>query len=358
MGRAAIAEIVRWLRERAADATVLHGVPAIEDFGVADPANPRTNAALADARLDAATAAVLALARAEAPVWMRLHQHGVALRERVVRWTTPANPRSWACWARPIAPARRRATPSCCSPADASGASARTAVGALGARPGRAGRRGAAARRRGLGRQPGEPDGRGRRRERGGRHRTRGRLAAPRERRRRLYGGGYRPRRDACLARGARGPGGRTHRRHRPDAAAAIRAIAPSLPRASRALRACAGLLRLRGGALATELARAAAQGVSLNLVLSDARAIGRRHRRLLRHRGVAVCPITPAHPGFAGVADQALLAARLDALLAPAPGGLAAPRLDAAARALADSHAACAAEALRVIARSSKRAA
>ena len=91
-GAPARAEVVRWLRERATDATVLRGVPAVEGFGVADPANARTHAALAKTRLDVATAAVLALARAEAPVWMRLRERGVALRERVVRIADAGEP--------------------------------------------------------------------------------------------------------------------------------------------------------------------------------------------------------------------------------------------------------------------------
>ncbi|HYP30654.1 MAG TPA: hypothetical protein VES00_02205 [Burkholderiaceae bacterium] len=77
--------IVAWLCERAGDASVLHGVPAIAGFGVADPGNARVHARLAAARLEAATTAVLSLAAAAAPVWLRLRERGVALRERVVR---------------------------------------------------------------------------------------------------------------------------------------------------------------------------------------------------------------------------------------------------------------------------------
>jgi hypothetical protein len=80
----AIAEIVRWLQERAGDATVTHGVPEIADFGVADAGNCSAHAAAAAARLDAATAAVLALSAADAPIWMRLVAGGVAVRERIV----------------------------------------------------------------------------------------------------------------------------------------------------------------------------------------------------------------------------------------------------------------------------------
>jgi len=78
-------DIVAWLRERAADASVLRGVPAIDGFGVADPGNPGVHARLAAARLEAATTALLSLAAADAPTWMRLRERGIALRERVVR---------------------------------------------------------------------------------------------------------------------------------------------------------------------------------------------------------------------------------------------------------------------------------
>ncbi|HEY8977456.1 MAG TPA: hypothetical protein VIN75_24795, partial [Burkholderiaceae bacterium] len=85
LGDASAGEVVDWLRERAADDSVLQGVGAIDDFGVADAGNPVVHARLAAARLEAATTAVLSLAMADAPVWMRLRERGVALRERVVR---------------------------------------------------------------------------------------------------------------------------------------------------------------------------------------------------------------------------------------------------------------------------------
>ena len=85
LGEASRSEVVDWLRERAADDSVLQGVGAIDDFGVADAGNPVVHARLAAARLEAATTAVLSLAMAEAPTWMRLRERGVALRERVVR---------------------------------------------------------------------------------------------------------------------------------------------------------------------------------------------------------------------------------------------------------------------------------
>jgi len=85
LGEASGGEVVDWLRKRAADASVLQGVDAIDGFGVADAGNPVVHARLAAARLEAATTAVLSLAMADAPVWMRLRERGVALRERVVR---------------------------------------------------------------------------------------------------------------------------------------------------------------------------------------------------------------------------------------------------------------------------------
>lgn len=85
LGDATEGEVVDWLRERAADASVLQGVPAIDDFGVADAGNPRVHARLAALRLETATTALLSLAMADAPAWLRLRERGVVLRERVVR---------------------------------------------------------------------------------------------------------------------------------------------------------------------------------------------------------------------------------------------------------------------------------
>jgi len=85
LGEASRSAVVDWLRERAADDSVLQGVPAIDDFGIADAGNLLVHARLAAARLEAATTAVLSLAMADAPAWMRLRERGVALRERVVR---------------------------------------------------------------------------------------------------------------------------------------------------------------------------------------------------------------------------------------------------------------------------------
>ena len=61
----AIAEIVRWLQERAGDVVATRGPT--------------------DAPLEAATGAVLALSAAGARTWMRLQEGGVAVRERFVR---------------------------------------------------------------------------------------------------------------------------------------------------------------------------------------------------------------------------------------------------------------------------------
>ena len=349
-GVPARAEIVRWLRERATDATVLRGVPAVEGFGVADPANARTHAALAKARLDAATAAVLALARGEAPVWMRLRERGVALRERVVRIADAGEP---------------------------------TLVGVLGERD-RADRDA----------PPREAivllsSGRERR---VGPHR----LWVPWARQRAASGdvvlrldiagvGDSAPHLDAevddariaadlaravawlrreknvaaCTVVGI-GAGATRAWRAALEGLDVQRVIAidptrlrrPAQPsaRMSRALR----LLRPSADELAMELTRSAARGVSLNLVLSQGAggpAVQRRGLRLPRDGRVTICRIAAAHPEFAGPADKSRLYARLDAWLSPAR-----PVEEAidAAQALRPS---VAAEALRAIARSSGQA-
>ena len=359
-GAPATGEIVRWLRERAADATVLRGVLAIEDFGVADPANGRTNAALAKARLDAATAAVLALARADAPVWMRLREHGVALRERVVRIDDSREPalvgvlgecergaddaapreaivllssggerrvgphRLWVPWAR-----HRAALGDVVLRLDAAG------VGDSAPRP--------------------HADGDDARS--GG---DVARAVAWLRREKGIAG---------CTVVGI-GAGATRAWRAALEGLAADRIIAidptrlrrqprrpkPAPARASRALRLCARgaarLLRPFEDELASELARTAARGVSLNLVLSQAGsgiAAARRGLRLPRDSHVTIRRIAPAHPGFAGAADKGGLYACLDALLAPEWPGIAAP---AAAR-----RPSLAAEALSAIARSSRQA-
>ena len=361
-------EIVRWLRERAADATVLRGVPAIEDFGVADPANARTNAALAKARLDAATAAVLALARADAPVWMRLREQGVALRERVVRIAADAR-----CTARPDTVALQDLTPDESEPAlvgvlserDRAGdAAAREAIVLL-----------SSDRERRVGPQ---------------------RLWVPWARRRAALGdlvlrldiagvGDSAPRTQAAgddasiaadIARAVAwlrrekgvaactvvGIGaGATHAwRAALEGLAVERIVAVDptrlrrpAPRSSRAARALR-LLRPGEDALAVELARGAAHRVSLNLVLSQGEP---RSARLLRESNVKIHHVEPAHPDFAGVADKSTLYACLDALLAPARLGLVAPPIDAPASVMA-LRPSLADDALRAIARSSRHAA
>ena len=355
-GETAIGEIVRWLRERAADATVLRGVSVIEDFGEADPSNTRTNAALADARLDAATAAVLSLARADAPVWMRLLEQGVPVRERVVR----------------IGDAGDAALVGVLGEPDRSGVERRHAIVLVSSgRERRVGPHRAwvpwARRRAALGEVvlrldlagcgDSAPDARGD----DDAHASRD-IARAVDWLRREHGVA------SCTLIGS-GAGATCAWRAALDGLAVERVIAidptrlhraprPSA-RSSRALRACAGLLRGRRDALATELAQTAARGVVLNLLLSEGREralAGRRALRRLCRGGVTIRPVAPARPDFTGVTDQATLHAGLDALLASGDG--AAPRVDQANRVLSETRASCAAEALRVIARSSRRAA
>jgi hypothetical protein len=78
---------------------------------------------------------------------------------------------------------------------------------------------------------------------------------------------------------------------------------------------------------------------------------------RLLREGRVTIRHVEPTHPNFAGVADKAKLHACLDALIAPACVGVAAPSIQepASVTALRPSFAD---EALRAIARSSRHAA
>ena len=75
----AIAEIVRWLQQRAA------APRPVLARGSTDVALDDAPAEVATARLEAATGAVLALSAAGARTWMRLQAGGVAVRERVVR---------------------------------------------------------------------------------------------------------------------------------------------------------------------------------------------------------------------------------------------------------------------------------
>ena len=351
----ALADIVRWLCERAADATVLRGVPAIDDFGVADPANARTHAALAQARLDAATMAVLALSRADAPGSMRLREHGVALRERVVRIDDAGQPalvgvlgerdhaesdadapprdaivllssdrtrrigphRLWVPWARH-----------------------RAALGEVVLRLDAAGVGDSA-----HGLAHGDDD---------------AAIAAEVWRAvawlRREKGVG------ACTVVGI-GAGATRAWRAALEGLAAERIVAidpaalrrPAPPStAPRALRAWARLLRAFEDELAIELARAAARGVSLNLLLSRrglGGAPGARVLRRLSEGGVTVCHVGVTH-GFASPGERARLYARLDALLSPPRSGVGSPQVDEAVKA-ADTRPSFAVEAVRAIARS-----
>ena len=360
----AIVEIVRWLRERAADATVMRGVPAIEDFGVADPANGRANAALAKARLDAATAAVLALARADAPVWMRLRERGVALREGVVRIADPGEPALVGVLSE--------------RDSNAEDATPREAIVLLSS--GRERRVGPhrlwvpwARHRAALGDVvlrldvAGVGDSAPRPHDHVDDARNAGDVARAVAWLRREKGVA------ACTVVGI-GAGATRAWRAALEGLAADRIVAidptrlrrqprratPPSARATRALRLCARgaarLLRPSGDELAIELARSAARGVSLNLVLSQGGAgiaAARRGLRLLRDGQVTIRRIAPAHPDFAGVADKDRLYACLDALLSPARPGVVAPALDTTAA----MPASFAAEARRAIERSSRPA-
>jgi alpha/beta superfamily hydrolase len=359
LGAPALAEVVRWLRERAADATVLRGVSFVEDFGSADPANTRTNSALAEARLDAATTAVLALAKADAPVWMRLREQGVAVRERVLRLEDAGEPALVGVLAErdrgQAEPAPRAAIVLLPSARErrvgphrlwVPWARHRAALGDLVLRLDAAGAGDSATRVHGAGDEARGADD----------------IARAVARLRREAGV------SACTVVGI-GEGATAAWRAALEGLGAQRVIAidptalrrpvPASARAARALLACADLLRPFETELAGELARAAERGVSLTLVLSQrGPAIGRRDLRLLRHGGVTICPLASVHPQFAGMADKAALYARLDALLASAHGELALPRVNETALALAGGRASCASEAVGVIARSSRRAA
>lgn len=358
-GAPARAEVVRWLRERAADATVLRGVSVIEDFGVADPANARANDALASARLDAATAALLALAKGDAPVWMRLREQGVPVRERVVRLEDAGEPALVG-----VLGERGRGEAE---------AAPRTAIVLLSsARERRVGPHRLwvpwARHRAALGDvvlrldAAGSGDSAARLHDARGDARRADDVARAVAWLRRETGA------SACTVVGI-GEGGAAAWRAALEGLAAERVIAidptalrrraPPSARAARALRACAGLLLPFETELASELAQAAARGISLNLVLSQRGVVaGRRDLRLLRQGGVTICPLASGHPQFAGIGDKAALYARLDALLVSAQGQPALSHADETALALAGARASCATEALRVIARSSRRAA
>ncbi len=360
-GEGAGAVIVDWLRERAADPTVLRGVAAIDGFGVADPGNARVQAALAAARLEAATAAVLALAAADADAtaWMRLREGAVALRERVVRIadsrgsglvgvlgerdgaaTRAPRPavvllsadgdrrigphRLWVCWAR-----RRAALGDVVLRLDRAGAGDSDPPALRDAATGSAD------------------------------------LARVVAWLRREHGVG------ACTLVGV-GAGGALAWRAALDGVDVQHVVAidpATLGRPATDRGRVARLLRwARGDDLAGEIARAGARGVALDIVLSRidrGRALlrleaGRRAARLARDGRLTVSSLMHADPGFARPAGRQELCARLDALVRPASPA-AAIRPDAwrtLASASADRPQAVARRALQAIARSGPPAA
>lgn len=81
----AIAEIVRWLQERAGDGASARGAAPVHAAGADDDHAAQPAGAVADAQLEAATGAVLALSAAGARCWMQLREGGGVVRERVVR---------------------------------------------------------------------------------------------------------------------------------------------------------------------------------------------------------------------------------------------------------------------------------
>lgn len=346
--------IVDWLRERAADASVLCGVSAIDGFGVADPGNPGVHARLAAARLEAATTALLSLAAADdAPAWLRLRERGVALRERVVRIADGRGP--------VLAGVVAERDPA--AGIDVSGI-ARHAIVLL------------------------SPEGQ----RRTGPHR----LWVPWARHRAARGdivlrldaagsGDSEPADPARVGDVARavawlrreldvvgctvvsvGAGAQHAWRALDDGADLQRLVAidppfprPGAPRtgsrARHALRACArAASQLLQRPFEAELARAAERDVAVDLVLSGdlASAAGRRARALLRDGRMIATHLPNAQPGFAGPADREALYARLDALLRVAGTASAAASAPLAWR--ADVRPTPASEALRLIARAS----
>jgi len=348
------AAIVDWLRERATDATVLHGVPAIPDFGVADPGNVRVHARLAAARLEAATSAVLALAAAEAPAWMALRERGVALRERVVR----------------LADGRGPALAAVLSERDPAGSGDDMRVARHGLVLLSDGQRRIGPHRLWV------PWARHRaargdvvlRLDVAGSGDSAPAQSAPRQ-------AGEVARAVAWLRRES-GAGGCTvvaigeGAVHAARAAAegadlqrivaidprALRLPAPPASRARRALRLCARAAAwLLRRPLESDLARAAERGVAVDLLLSgDAPpAAGRRARALLRDGRMTLDHLPHATPGFAATVDREALYARLDALVRPQDAGPAAAA-SAATAWRADARPTPASEALRLIARAS----
>jgi alpha/beta superfamily hydrolase len=349
-------EIVGWLRERAADVSVLHGVAEIDDFGVADPGNPRVHARLAAARLEAATTALLSLAAADAPTWLRVRERGVALRERVLRIADARGPtlvgvvcerdpagdigipgvarhaivllspdgqrrigphRLWVPWAR-----HRAARGDVVLRLDVAGAGDSASAGRPGAQDTGDVARAVAWLRREMGVI-------------------------------------------ACTVVSA-GSGAQHAWRALADAADVQRIVAidPPFPRriapcagsrARHALHACArAAAQLLQRPFEAELASAAERDVAVDLVLSgDLRsAAGRRARTLLRDGRMIASHLANARPGFDAPADREALYARLDALLRTQGAGVAPAGASPSWR--ADARATPASEALRLIARAS----
>jgi len=377
-GAAVVAQVVGWLRERAADAAVMCGVRAVEGFGVADPGNERGHAGLAAARLEAATRSVLALAAADAPAWMRLQEQGVAVRERVVRIDggpesalvgvlaerDPADAphahrparhailllpsdgqrrigpqRLWVPWAR-----HRAACGDVVLRLDSAGIGDSEAAAATGGDDEDAGVVGDVARALAW-----------LRREAG----VEGCTIVG-------IGAGARQAWRAALA----GAGARRAIAIEPAWRPARLASAGAASRVRRALHRCvhAATRLLRGGAdddLLRALDRGNARGVTVDLVLAGRGAAearermpaGRRFERLRRAGRLAICNVPQADPAFTAPSDRDALYARLDALVQAGTAiGQALPRGRAMARRV-DGRSSPAAEARSVIARMSRPA-
>ena len=355
LGDATGGEVVAWLRERAADASVLQGVPVIDGFGVADAGNPVIHARLAAARLEAATTALLSLALGDAPAWMRLRERGAVLRERVVRIDDGRGPalagvvseRDPAAGGEFAAPARhaivllspdgqRRVGP---HRLWVPWARHRAARGDVVLRLDTAGNGDSVPAVLSSGRSAGDVE----------------RAVAWLRRELGVI---------ACTVV-SMGSGAQHAWRAVADGADLQRVVAidPPFPhrhapragsRARRALRVCAlAAAQLLQRPFEAELASAAERDVAVDLVLTgDLRsAVGRRARTLLRDGRMIASHLPNAQPGFAVPADRDALYTRLDALLRPqaagnAGAGMAATAWRPAARATPAS------EALRIIAR------
>jgi dienelactone hydrolase len=355
LGDATDGEVVAWLRERAADASVLQGVPAIDGFGVADAGNPVVHARLAAARLEAATTALLSLALGDAPAWMRLRERGAALRERVVRIddgrgaalagvVSERDPAAGGEFAGTVRHAivllspdgQRRVGP---HRLWVPWARHRAARGDVVLRLDTAGNGDSAPAGPSSGRSAGDVE----------------RAVAWLRRELGVV---------ACTLV-SMGPGAQHAWRAVADGAEVQRVVAidPPFPRrdapraasrARHALRVCAqAAMQLLPRPFEAELASAAERDVAVDLVLTgDLRStIGRRARTLLRDGRMIASHLPGAQPGFAAPADRDALYTRLDALLRPQ----AASHAGAGAGATAwrsEARATPASEAMRIIAR------